>query len=187
MGLLGLLKRPLRSRCRIGIYSVAEYRLRIFGLDMEIYRKVLIRIMRMRDSRRLRVFILLIWWLCKNLSPSFFPPSQFFLIPTHSPIHRQWFNLLALRTRRFSIFQHSPDFNKQTQNLYIFPAILFALVMAIFWLDIPQLQSVLGTSTVPAEHFFLFAAFGVGILLLDEGRKWGVRRWKGGWLARIAW
>lgn len=78
MGLLGLLKRPLRSRCRIGIYSVAEYRLRIFGLDMEVYRKVLIRIMRMRDSRRLRVFILLIWWLCKNLSPSFFPPSQFF-------------------------------------------------------------------------------------------------------------
>ncbi|KAM0146899.1 hypothetical protein ACHAQE_010494 [Botrytis cinerea] len=99
----------------------------------------------------------------------------------------QWFNLMALRTRRLSIFQHPPAFNKETQNLYIFPAILFALVMAIFWLYIPQLQSVLDTSQVPVEHFFLPAAFGVGILLLDEARKWGVRRWPESWIGRLAW
>ncbi|KAF7891478.1 uncharacterized protein EAF02_001803 [Botrytis sinoallii] len=99
----------------------------------------------------------------------------------------QWFNLMALRTRRLSIFQHPPAFNKETQNLYIFPAILFALVMAIFWLYIPQLQSVLGTSSVPVEHFFLPAAFGVGILMLDEGRKWGVRKWPESWIGRLAW
>ncbi|KAF7941655.1 uncharacterized protein EAE97_006492 [Botrytis byssoidea] len=99
----------------------------------------------------------------------------------------QWFNLMALRTRRLSIFQHPPAFNKETQNLYIFPAILFALVMAIFWLYIPQLQSVLGTSSVPVEHFFLPAAFGVGILMLDEGRKWGVRNWPESWIGRLAW
>ncbi|KAF7889465.1 uncharacterized protein EAF01_010958 [Botrytis porri] len=99
----------------------------------------------------------------------------------------QWFNLMALRTRRLSIFQHPPAFNKETQNLYIFPAILFALVMAIFWLYIPQLQSVLGTSQVPVEHFFLPAAFGVGILILDEGRKWGVRRWPESWIGKLAW
>ncbi|KAF7950039.1 hypothetical protein EAE96_007342 [Botrytis aclada] len=99
----------------------------------------------------------------------------------------QWFNLMALRTRRLSIFQHPPAFNKETQNLYIFPAILFALAMAIFWLYLPQLQSVLGTSSVPVEHFFLPAAFGVGILLLDEGRKWAVRRWPESWVGRLAW
>ena len=63
----------------------------------------------------------------------------------------------------------------------------FALCMAIFWLYIPQLQSTLGTSRVPAEYFFLPAAFGLGILFLDEARKWGVRKWPKGVLARIAW
>lgn len=99
----------------------------------------------------------------------------------------QCFVLLALRTRRLSIFQHPPAFNKQTQNLYLFPAMVFALAMAIFWLYIPGLQNTLGTSNVPVEYFFLPAAFGVGLLLLDEGRKWCVRTWPQGVLARIAW
>lgn len=94
---------------------------------------------------------------------------------------------MALRTRRLSIFQHPPAFNKATQNLYLFPAIGFALAMAIFWLYIPQLQNVLNTTRVPAEHFFLPAAFGLGILFLDEARKWGVRRWPKGVLAMLAW
>jgi sodium/potassium-transporting ATPase subunit alpha len=94
---------------------------------------------------------------------------------------------MAVRTRRLSIFQHPPALNKATQNLYLFPAMAFALVMAVFWLYIPQLQDVLGTSQVPAEHFFLPAAFGLGILFLDEARKWGVRKWPNGLLAKIAW
>lgn len=99
----------------------------------------------------------------------------------------QWFALLALRTRRLSIFQHPPLFNKVTQNWLLFPAMAFALVMAIFWLYVPKFQSVLGTTEVPVEHFFLPAAFGVGILFLDEARKWCVRRWPRGVLARCAW
>ena len=94
---------------------------------------------------------------------------------------------MAVRTRRLSIFQHPPCFNKQTQNLWLFPAIAFALVMAIFWLYIPPLQSVLATSAVPAEHFFLPAAFGVGLLGIDEARKYAVRRWPRGWVAWCAW
>jgi sodium/potassium-transporting ATPase subunit alpha len=94
---------------------------------------------------------------------------------------------MAVRTRRLSIFQHPPAFNKRTQNLLLFPAIAFALCMAIFWLYIPNLQSVLNTSRVPAEHFFLPAAFGMVILCLDEGRKAAVRRWPGGVLAKCAW
>ncbi|XMA20170.1 hypothetical protein WAI453_012961 [Rhynchosporium graminicola] len=99
----------------------------------------------------------------------------------------QWFALLALRTRRLSIFQHPPLFNKMTQNRYLFPAMAFALVMAIFWLYVPKFQSVLGTTPVPVEHFFLPAAFGIGILFLDEARKWGVRNWPGGILDKCAW
>lgn len=94
---------------------------------------------------------------------------------------------MAVRTRRLSIFQHPPAFNKATQNLLLFPAIAFALCMAIFWLYIPQLQNTVATSPVPAENFFLPAAFGLGVLLLDEGRKYMVRRDSKGIFARFAW
>lgn len=94
---------------------------------------------------------------------------------------------MAVRTRRLSIFQHPPAFNKLTQNLRLFPAIVFALLIAIFWNYVPALQTVLDTSNVPAENFFLPAAFGLGVLCLDEGRKAAVRRWPGGILAKIAW
>ncbi len=78
-------------------------------------------------------------------------------------------------------------FNKQTRNYYLFPAILFSLVMAFFWLYIPQLQVVLGTAEVPVEYWFLPMAFGAGVLLLDEARKFCVRKWPKGFFARIAW
>ena len=94
---------------------------------------------------------------------------------------------MSLRTRRLSIFQHPPAFNKQTQNLLLFPAILFAFCNVIIWLFIPQLQTVLQTSRVPAEYFFLAAAFGMMVLLIDEGRKFAVRKWPRGIFAKLTW
>ncbi|KAI0431171.1 hypothetical protein F5Y09DRAFT_355238 [Xylaria sp. FL1042] len=99
----------------------------------------------------------------------------------------QWFNLLAVRTRRWSIFQHPPAFNKRTQNLYIFPAILFALSMALLWLYIPQLHHILGTLPVPVEHWFLPFGFGSFILLFDECRKFFVRKYPISFIGKMAW
>ncbi|KAJ5950048.1 hypothetical protein N7454_001632 [Penicillium verhagenii] len=99
----------------------------------------------------------------------------------------QWFNLMAVRTRHLSIFQHPPAFNKQTQNLYLFPAIAFALGISVIWLYVPSLQVVLSTSGIPAEYYFLPAALGLGLLCVDEGRKACVRRWPHGFLAKMAW
>ncbi len=99
----------------------------------------------------------------------------------------QWFTLMALRTRRLSIFQHPPAFNKATQNLYLFPAILFAVVIIFIFCYIPGLQTSVNTTQVPVENFFLPMAFGFGILVLDEARKFAVRKWPGGLLAKIAW
>lgn len=99
----------------------------------------------------------------------------------------QWFNLLAVRTRRWSIFQHPPAFNKKTQNLFIFPAILFALGMAILWLYIPQLHPILGTLPIPVEHWFLPFAFGSFIVLFDEARKFFVRKYPNGMVGKMAW
>jgi sodium/potassium-transporting ATPase subunit alpha len=101
--------------------------------------------------------------------------------------YRQWFNLMAVRTRRWSIFQHPPAFNKLTQNLWLFPAIIFALLMAVFWIYVPVFQTVLGTAEVPVEHYFLPFAFGMFILLFDEGRKFLVRKYPYGIVARFAW
>lgn len=100
---------------------------------------------------------------------------------------RQWFNLMAVRTRRLSIFQHPPAFNKRTQNLYLFPAIIFALLVLFFFLYVPPLQRVLNSTGVPVEHFFLPMAFGIFILFSDEARKWAVRKWPNGVMARLAW
>lgn len=99
----------------------------------------------------------------------------------------QWFNVMATRTRRWSIFQHPPAFNKKTQNLYLFPAIIFALLMAIFWLYVPAFQSALGTAPVPVEHYFLPFAFGIFILLMDEARKFLVRKYPNSIVGKSAW
>jgi sodium/potassium-transporting ATPase subunit alpha len=94
---------------------------------------------------------------------------------------------MAVRTRHLSIFQHPPAFNKKTQNLYLFPAIIFALGIAVIWLYIPSLQRVLNTSGIPVEHYFLPAALGMALLCMDECRKAAVRRWPEGLLAKMAW
>ncbi|KAJ4384096.1 hypothetical protein N0V86_000941 [Didymella sp. IMI 355093] len=99
----------------------------------------------------------------------------------------QLFNLLATRTRRLSLFQQPPLFNKDTQNWLLFPAMVFAIVIVFIFCYIPGLQDTIDTRQVPVEHWFLPAAFGFGLLMLDEARKYCVRRWPQGLLAKIAW
>lgn len=89
----------------------------------------------------------------------------------------QFFNLMATRTRYLSIFQHPPLFNKRTQNYRLFIAIVFAIAVIFFFNYIPWFQQVLGTSTVPVEHFFLPCAFGFSLLLIDEARKFLGRKY----------
>jgi sodium/potassium-transporting ATPase subunit alpha len=100
----------------------------------------------------------------------------------------QWFNLLSVRTRRLSGFtQHPPLFNKETSNKWLFVAVLLSLAFACFWLYVPKFQSVLGTTGVPVAHWFLPMSFGVGLVIIDEGRKSVLRRWPKGWIAKVAW
>ncbi|OAR00160.1 hypothetical protein LLEC1_01994 [Akanthomyces lecanii] len=99
----------------------------------------------------------------------------------------QWFNLMAVRCRRLSIFQHPPAFKKATQNLYLFPAILFALSMAFLWCYPPAIQRVIVTAPVPVEYWFLPFAFGIYIILIDEARRFFVRKYPNGLLAWAAW
>ncbi|GAA5964922.1 hypothetical protein JCM8115_007078 [Rhodotorula mucilaginosa] len=99
----------------------------------------------------------------------------------------QWFNLLSTRTRRLSIFQQDPIFNPRTRNLRLFPAMLMALCLAVFFSYIPFFQKTFLTRGVAVEYYFRPMAYGLGLLALDEVRKWSVRRWPHGITARIAW
>ncbi|KAI5362254.1 Putative P-type ATPase, HAD superfamily, P-type ATPase, transmembrane domain superfamily [Septoria linicola] len=92
----------------------------------------------------------------------------------------QWFNLFAVRTRRLSVLQHS-------MNWLLLPAIAFALVIAIFFLYVERFHNVLQTAIIPAEYWFFPMAFGMGILLLDEGRKYIVRSYPKSIVAKVAW
>ncbi|KAF2440321.1 calcium ATPase [Karstenula rhodostoma CBS 690.94] len=99
----------------------------------------------------------------------------------------QLFNLLATRTRRLSIFQQPPIFNKNTQNLLLFPAMVFAIAVVFIFCYPPSVQKAIDTTTIPVEYWFFPVAFGIGLLMLDEARKWAIRTWPHGLLARLAW
>lgn len=99
----------------------------------------------------------------------------------------QWFNLMCVRTRRLSIFQHPPIGNKNTQNYLLFPAIIFAIVIAVIFVYIDEIHEVAGSGPVPVEHWFIPMALGLGILCLEEGRKAAIKRWPNGVLAKMAW
>lgn len=99
----------------------------------------------------------------------------------------QFFNLMAVRTRYLSIFQHSPVLNKATQNYLSFFAIAFALGVTFFFNYIPWFNTTLGTAHVPAKYYFIAVGWGAVVLLYDEGRKAINRRYPKGPLAKIAW
>lgn len=107
--------------------------------------------------------------LPKNIDPDYYQQKLYEASSISGDVPRQWFNLLAVRTRR------------------LFPAIAFACIMAIFWLYPPAFQRVLDTTAVPVEHWFLPMAFGLGLILLDEARKYFVRTRPRGILAKLAW
>lgn len=99
----------------------------------------------------------------------------------------QWFNLMAVRCRRLSIFQHPPAFNEATQNLYLFPSILFALSMIFLWCYPAPIQRVIGTAAVQVEYWFLPFTFGIYIILIDEVRRFFVRKYPTSLIAKLAW
>jgi sodium/potassium-transporting ATPase subunit alpha len=72
-------------------------------------------------------------------------------------------------------------------NYLLLPAIIFSLVIALIFIYPESLHEALGTAVVPVEHWFLPMGFGMGILLLDETRKYVVRNYPRSFLAKIAW
>nr|CEG04843.1 unnamed protein product [Fusarium clavum] len=98
----------------------------------------------------------------------------------------QWGNILAVRNRRLSIFQANP-ISKAHRNPWLILSMLISLCIAIFVTEVPGIQKLFDTASVPIEFWFIPIPLGLGILLVDEIRKFFVRKYPQSFIARIAW
>lgn len=94
----------------------------------------------------------------------------------------QVFNLNSVRNKRKSIFQRGPQHNK-----YLILGPIVSIAIAVFVTEVPGIQSLFGTASVPWKFWLLPFPLGVGLLAMDELRKIVVRTWPNGPIARVAW
>ncbi|OAA43373.1 ATPase, P-type, transmembrane domain protein [Beauveria brongniartii RCEF 3172] len=98
----------------------------------------------------------------------------------------QWGNILSVRNRRLSIVQADP-FTAKRRNPWLVLSILISLAIAIFVTEVPGIQSLFGTASVPIEFWLIPLPLALGILAMDEIRKLLVRVFPNGPIAKIAW
>ncbi|ORY05461.1 calcium ATPase [Basidiobolus meristosporus CBS 931.73] len=95
-------------------------------------------------------------------------------------------NLLSSRTRRLSILQHSP-WAQPSRNLWLFGAQFGSVVLALVAVYLPVFNNIFNTRPVPVKFWFIPLAGALIILLADETRKYFVRKYPQGLLAKLAW
>ncbi|CAG9975540.1 unnamed protein product [Clonostachys byssicola] len=98
----------------------------------------------------------------------------------------QWGNILAVRNRRLSILQADPITEKR-RNPWLLLSMIISLSIAIFVTEVPGLQNLFLTASVPIEFWVIPIPLALGILLMDEIRKLLVRQFPKGPIARVAW
>jgi sodium/potassium-transporting ATPase subunit alpha len=98
----------------------------------------------------------------------------------------QWGNILSVRSKRMSLLQADP-IRPARRNPWLPLAMLISLVIAIFVTEVPGIQSLFGTASVPIQYWFIPLGLALGILVMDELRKVLVRQFPKGPVARISW
>ena len=92
-------------------------------------------------------------------------------------------NCLAIRTSVTSLFQSNPFWGPK-QNLKLPICFVISICFAVFFVFCPGLPHLVDTHTVHAKYWFIPIAFAVGIVLIDECRKYLVRNVR--WATRLA-
>ena len=98
----------------------------------------------------------------------------------------QWGNILSVRNRRLSILQADP-FTQKRRNPWLILSMIISLAIAIFVTEVPGIQTLFGTASVPIEFWFIPIPLALAILVMDEIRKLVVRLFPNGPVAKIAW
>ncbi|KAK9767443.1 hypothetical protein K7432_002751 [Basidiobolus ranarum] len=95
-------------------------------------------------------------------------------------------NLLATRTRRLSIFQH-PPWALPSRNLWLLGAQFGSIVLALIAVYLPAFHNIFNTRPVPVKFWFIPLGGAMIILGADEIRKYFVRKYPQGTLAKLSW
>jgi sodium/potassium-transporting ATPase subunit alpha len=98
----------------------------------------------------------------------------------------QWGNILSVRSKRMSILQADP-IRPARRNPWLPLAMIISLVIAIFVTEVPGIQSLFGTASVPIEYWFIPLGLALGVLAMDELRKALVRLFPKGPVAWASW
>ena len=99
----------------------------------------------------------------------------------------QCFNLLTTRTRYASFFTHNPFWSRRSRNLWLIVGIIASVLTCIIVTEVPFIQHYFKTTRVPIVFILPAVGFGLLMFILDELRKYYIRRNPGCCLEHIAW
>jgi len=98
----------------------------------------------------------------------------------------QFFNFFSIRTRYTSILEHNPIWGKG-QNLYGFCAIIISTGIQLILTRVLWFNEVFCTAPVPIKYLIPSVGFGMLWLIIDEFRKFYIRKFPRSNIAKIAW
>lgn len=98
----------------------------------------------------------------------------------------QWGNILAVRNRKMSIVQADP-ITERRRNPWLVLSMAISLVIAIFVTEVPGINKLFDTASIPLEFWFIPIPLALGILCMDELRKVIVRTCPNSFVAKAAW
>jgi sodium/potassium-transporting ATPase subunit alpha len=98
----------------------------------------------------------------------------------------QFFNYFATRTRYTSIIEHNPFWGKG-QNWHVFATMIISACIQLLITQVGWFNRTFGTGPVPVKYVMPTLGFGTLWLIIDELRKWCIRKFPRGPIAKIAW
>ncbi|CAF1046094.1 unnamed protein product [Rotaria sordida] len=98
----------------------------------------------------------------------------------------QFFNYFATRTRYASILEHNPFWGKG-RNWYVFGAMSISVGIQILITKVKWFNRIFHTAPVPVKYVMPTLGFGMLWLIIDELRKYLIRKFPNSFLAKIAW
>ncbi|CAF3908823.1 unnamed protein product, partial [Rotaria sp. Silwood1] len=97
----------------------------------------------------------------------------------------QFFNYFATRTRHTSILEHNPIWGKG-RNWIVFGATIISASIQLLITKVRWFNDVFHTGPVSVKYVIPALGFGMLWLILDELRKWCIRKYPCGFLGKIA-
>jgi magnesium-transporting ATPase (P-type) len=98
----------------------------------------------------------------------------------------QFFNYFATRTRYTSILEHNPFWGKG-RNWVVFGTMLISIGIQLIITQVGWFNRTFSTGRVPVKYVLPTLGFGTLWLIIDELRKWYIRKFPRSIAAKIAW